>query len=574
MAEDPQNPPPAPEAPAPAEEVVVGVVPDVPHAAEAPAAGKEPPPPPSPVGAVVEGEPKGAEAEAEEKIAKASKFASFKEETNVVGELPEAQKKALDELKRLVREALDKREFAAQPSESPPKEEEKEEDKEEAKASAEEPPKPEAEAAAEVPPPAPVEEAEAVVIVQEVVEKVTAVEEDGAKTVEAIKETIVEVSTTASAAKTEEEEAALAAAIECKEEAEPVAEPEELFICGVPLLGDDERSDVILLKFLRARDFKVKESFDMIKSTVRWRREFGVDALVEEDLGTEYDKAVFMHGLDREGHPVCYNVYGEFQDKELYQKAFGDEEKRKKFLKWRIQFLERSVRKLDMSPGGVSTVVQVIDLKNSPGLLRRELRQTTGQALQILQDNYPEFVAKQVFINVPWWYLAYNRIISPFLTQRTKSKFVFASPSRSAETLFKYIAPERVPVQYGGLSTEAEQEFTTAEPATEVAIKPATQHTVEFPVSETRLLVWEAKVVGCDVSYGAEFVPSAEGAYTVIVQKSRKITPADEQPIICGRFKVEEPGKVVLTIDNQSSKRKTLLYRSKTKACPEDQCPC
>ncbi|KAK3426573.1 hypothetical protein EUGRSUZ_F02993 [Eucalyptus grandis] len=443
MAEDPQNQPPAPEAPALAEEVVVGVVPDAPQATETLAAGKELPPPPEAAG---EDGPKGAEAEAgaEEKIVKASRFASFKEETNVVGELPEAQRKALDELKRLVREALSKREFSAQPSQPPPKEGEKKgEDKEEAKASAEEPPKPEAEVVAEVQPPAPAEEAE----------------------------------------------------------------------------------------------------------------------------------AVFMHGIDREGHPVCYNVYGEFQDKELYQKAFGDEEKRKKFLKWRIQFLERSLRKLDMRPSGVSTVVQVIDLKNSPGLLRRELRQTTGQALHILQDNYPEFVAKQVFINVPWWYLAYNRMISPFLTQRTKSKFVFASPSRTAETLFKYIAPEQVPAQYGGLSMEAEQEFTAAEPATGVTIKPASKHTVEFPVTETCLLVWEAKVVGCDVSYGAEFVPSTEGSYTVIVQKTRKITPADE-PIICGRFKAGEPGKVVLTVDNQSSRRKTLLYRSKTKDCSEDQCPC
>lgn len=43
----------------------------------------------------------------------------------------------------------------------------------------------------------------------------------------------------------------------------------------------------------------------------------------------------------------------------------------------------------------------------------------------------------KIFINVPWWYLAFNRMISPFLTQRTKSKFVFAGPSKSAETLFK-----------------------------------------------------------------------------------------------------------------------------------------
>ena len=45
----------------------------------------------------------------------------------------------------------------------------------------------------------------------------------------------------------------------------------------------------------------------------------------------------------------------------------------------------------------------------------------------------------KVFINVPWWYLAFYAIINPFLTQRTKSKFVFAGPSKSAETLFKLV---------------------------------------------------------------------------------------------------------------------------------------
>lgn len=44
----------------------------------------------------------------------------------------------------------------------------------------------------------------------------------------------------------------------------------------------------------------------------------------------------------------------------------------------------------------------------------------------------------QVFINVPWWYLAANKMMSPFLTQRTKSKFTFCSPAKTAETLFRF----------------------------------------------------------------------------------------------------------------------------------------
>jgi hypothetical protein len=45
-------------------------------------------------------------------------------------------------------------------------------------------------------------------------------------------------------------------------------------------------------------------------------------------------------------------------------------------------------------------------------------------------------------------------------------------------------------------------------------------------------LVWEVRVVDWNVSYGAEFVPSAEDGYTVIIQKNRKIAPADETIII------------------------------------------
>ncbi|KAG8383931.1 hypothetical protein BUALT_Bualt04G0065300 [Buddleja alternifolia] len=375
-------------------------------------------------------------------------------------------------------------------------------------------------------------------------------DDDGTKTLEAIEETIVHSS---NSNPTEEK---------MPHDTTPV---NEVSIWGVKLLEDD-KTDVILLKFLRARDFKVKDAFNMMKNTIRWRREFGIDQLVEEedDLGCdELERAVFMHGYSKEGHPVCYNVYGEFKNKELYQKMFSDEEKRMKFLKWRILFLEKSIRKLlDFSPAaGVSTIVHVNDLKNSPGPNRWELRQATNQALHLFQDNYPEFVAKQVFINVPWWYLALSKMISPFLTQRTKSKFVVAGPSGSTETLLKYICAEQIPTQIGGLSKDG-GDFERDDCVTEIMVKPSGKHIVEFPVTQEECIVrWEARVVGWEVSYGAEFVPSAKDGYTVIIQKMRRI---DEDQVISSSYRAGEAGKLVFTIKNLTSKKKKLLYRFKT----------
>lgn len=413
-------------------------------------------------------------------------WASFKEESNIVADLTDSQRKALEELKSLVQEALNNKTFTTPFSQK------------------------------------------------------------------------------AQEAPSQSSEAKTQVAEEAGKSSEITSLPEEVSIWGVPLMEDD-RTDVILLKFLRARDFDVRKAFVMLKNTIIWRKEYNVDGLIDEDLGDDLEKVVFMHGHDKDGHPVCYNVYGEFQNKELYNKVFADEEKRRRFLRWRIQFLERSIRKLDFRPGGINTIFQVSDLKNSPGPGKRELRIATRQALHLLQDNYPEFVAKQVFINVPWWYLAFYTMMSPFLTQRTKSKFVFAGPARTAETLFKYISPEQVPIQYGGLSVdycECNPEFTVDDPAPEITIKPATKQTVEIIVNEKCYLVWELRVVGWEVNYSAEYVPNTEGGYTVIIQKPRRMSPADE-PVVSGSFKIVELGKILLTIDNPTTKKKKFLYRFK-----------
>ncbi|CAN6976554.1 unnamed protein product [Brassica rapa subsp. trilocularis] len=415
---------------------------------------------------------------------------------------------------------------------------------------------------------APVETKPATPVTTEVVtiEKAFAAEqEEATKTVEAIEESIVSITLPETAVS---------------------VEPEEVSIWGIPLL-EDERSDVILLKFLRARDFKVKEAFTMLKNTVQWRKENNIDELLAEDLqGAEFEKMVFTHGVDKQGHVVIYSSYGEFQNKEI----FSDKEKLNKFLKWRIQFQEKCVRSLDFSPEAKSSFVFVSDFRNAPGLGKRSLWQFIRRAVKQFEDNYPEFVAKEVkdiniflmitfenlnsnmnfwgmfqlFINVPWWYIPYyktfgNIIISP----RTRSKMVLAGPSKTAETIFKYVAPEVVPVKYGGLSKESP--FAVEDGVTEAVVKSSAKHIIELPASEGSTLSWELRVLGADVSYGAQFEPTNEASYTVIVSKNRKIGLTDE-PVITDSFKAGEPGKIVITIDNNTFKKKKVIYRFKTQA--------
>ncbi|KAF3448028.1 hypothetical protein FNV43_RR08736 [Rhamnella rubrinervis] len=329
---------------------------------------------------------------------------------------------------------------------------------------------------------------------------------------------------------------------------------------GIPLLGGDEKADVILLKFLRARDFKVVDSFNMLQKCLSWRNDFGADNVVEEDLGFKELEGVvaYMHGYDREGHPVCYNAYGVFRDKEMYERIFGDEDKLKKFLRWRVQVLERGIKLLHFKPGGVNSIIQVTDLKDMP---KRELRVASNQILSLFQDNYPEMVARKIFINVPWYFSLLYSMFSPFLTQRTKSKFVISKEGNVAETLYKFIRPEDVPVQYGGLSRPSDLQNGPPKPASEFTVKGGEKVNIQIEGIEAgATITWDLVVGGWDLEYSAEFVPSAEGSYTIAVEKPRKITPSEEA--IHNSFTSGEAGKMVLSVDNTASRRKKVAaYR-------------
>ncbi|OVA07827.1 CRAL-TRIO domain [Macleaya cordata] len=308
---------------------------------------------------------------------------------------------------------------------------------------------------------------------------------------------------------------------------------------GIHLLGGDERADVILLKFLRARDFRVSDSFSMLQKCLAWRKDFGAEAIVEEDLGFKELEGVvaYMHASDRDGHPVCYNAYGVFKDKEMYERIFGDEEKLKMFLRWRVQVLEKGIKLLHFKPGGVNSIIQVTDLKDMP---KRELR---------------------VFINVPWYFSMLYSMFSPFLTQRTKSKFVIAREGNVAETLYKFIRPENVPVQFGGLSRPGDSQNSPPKPASEFTVKGGEKVNLEIDGIEAgATITWDLVVGGWDLDYSAEFIPSTEGSYTIAIQKPKWIAASAEP--VHNTFTSKEPGKMVLSVDNTSSRRrKVAAYR-------------
>lgn len=70
-------------------------------------------------------------------------------------------------------------------------------------------------------------------------------------------------------------------------------------------------------------------------------------------------------------------------------------------------------------------------------------------------------------------------------------------------------------------------------------------------------------VVGWEVNYTEEFVPADESSYTMILHKCKKM--GSEEEAVRKTFKNNEVGKIVITVENSSSKKKKLFYRCKVK---------
>ena len=52
-------------------------------------------------------------------------------------------------------------------------------------------------------------------------------------------------------------------------------------------------TDVVLLKLLRAREFKINETFEMLKRTLIWRAHSEIETILDEDLGLRRKESSF-----------------------------------------------------------------------------------------------------------------------------------------------------------------------------------------------------------------------------------------------------------------------------------------
>ncbi|XP_072964129.1 uncharacterized protein [Typha angustifolia] len=199
-----------------------------------------------------------------------------------------------------------------------------------------------------------------------------------------------------------------------------------------------EVDDLMLRRFLRARDLDIEKASTLFLKYLKWRRGTLPNGFISDtEIKNELSQGkVFMQGLDKMGQPIVVTFGG----RHYYSKREMDEWKR--FVAYCLENICARV------PRGQERFICIWDLKDW-GYSNCDIRAYLA-ALEIMQNYYPERLGKVFLVNVPYIFMKAWKIIYPFIDKRTKNKFVFLDDKDMRATLLDHIDESQLPETYGG----------------------------------------------------------------------------------------------------------------------------
>uniref|UniRef100_A0A914Z345 SEC14-like protein 1 n=1 Tax=Panagrolaimus superbus TaxID=310955 RepID=A0A914Z345_9BILA len=212
-------------------------------------------------------------------------------------------------------------------------------------------------------------------------------------------------------------------------------------------------NDAHLLRFLRARDFDVSKARDMVINSLLWRKQHNVDKLIHDFQQPPVLLQFFpgaWHHHDKLGRPLFVLRLGNLDVKGLLR-TVGLEA----LVKLTLLICEQGLAKTEEATKSlgqpISAWTMLVDLE---GLSMRHLWRPGVQALlriiEIVEANYPETMGHVLISRAPRVFPVMWTLISQFIDENTRKKFMINSGESILNELGKYIDKQYLPDFLGG----------------------------------------------------------------------------------------------------------------------------
>uniref|UniRef100_A0A1L8DZN0 Putative phosphatidylinositol transfer protein sec14 n=1 Tax=Nyssomyia neivai TaxID=330878 RepID=A0A1L8DZN0_9DIPT len=215
----------------------------------------------------------------------------------------------------------------------------------------------------------------------------------------------------------------------------------------------------MICRFLRARDFNVEKSYQMLQDSLKWRQENDIDRILQMYKQPTVVNKHFpggWHHRDLEGRPLYVLRLGHMDVKGLL-KSIGEEGLLRLTLficEEGLQLMRCSTKELEKP---ISNWCLLVDLD---GLSMRHLWRPGVKALlniiETVEKNYPETMGRVLIVRAPRVFPILWTLISTFIDENTRSKFLFYGGQNCLtpdDGLERYLPSEIIPDFLGGPCT-------------------------------------------------------------------------------------------------------------------------
>jgi hypothetical protein len=198
-------------------------------------------------------------------------------------------------------------------------------------------------------------------------------------------------------------------------------------------------SDSVVSRFMKARDNKLEEAFNMWSGWVNWRLEYKPDEITEKDVKNELKTGkAFLHGCDIEGRP-CIVVKN--------AKHIPENSDLEEIVRFFIYNVETACKLADEK--GIKQICVIMDRENT-GWANFDRRFLGKMNLAtILQDYYAERLHAVYILHVNWIFRSIFAMVKPFVAENTKNKMKILGDVSELKNYFK---EEDLLKEHGGSS--------------------------------------------------------------------------------------------------------------------------